>query len=80
MAPLAGRAHDKNPATGGRAKAMPAALVPAALVLVLLSAFSLPETRAQSQSNSAPPSLLDMSITDLMSIDIDSVYGASGFV
>src|ERR1700730_19417428 len=44
-----------------------------ALLLLLNS------THALAQKKSDAPNLLDMSLEDLMSIEIDSVYGASGF-
>jgi outer membrane receptor for ferrienterochelin and colicins len=51
-----------------------------ALILFLLSVVSFFQTHsALAQNKPATPSLLDMSVEDLMLIDIDSVYGASGF-
>src|ERR1700720_4037648 len=51
------------------------ALIP--VVLSLLPLVNAPRTRAQNKSDTRD--LLDMSLEDLMSIEIDSVYGASGF-
>src|SRR4029077_16881785 len=51
-----------------------------ALLLVILSFSTLlysARTRAQSRGDTRD--LLDMSLEDLMSVEIDSVYGASGF-
>ena len=39
----------------------------------------LVSTRASAQKKDENPSLLDMSLEDLMAVEIDSVYGASGF-
>jgi outer membrane receptor for ferrienterochelin and colicins len=51
-----------------------------ALILFLLSVVSFYHTHSVlAQNEPATPSLLDMSVEDLMLIDIDSVYGASGF-
>jgi outer membrane receptor for ferrienterochelin and colicins len=51
-----------------------------ALLLVLLSLLTLfSSPRALAQKKGGTPDLLDMSIEDLMSVEIDSVYGASGF-
>jgi iron complex outermembrane receptor protein len=48
--------------------------------LVLFSLLLLfSSTHALAQKKSGTPDLLDMSLEDLMSIEIDSVYGASGF-
>jgi iron complex outermembrane receptor protein len=48
------------------------------LVLLFLLPFSsTPLTLAQNKGDT--PNLLDMSLEDLMSVEIDSVYGASGF-
>ena len=47
------------------------------LLLWVLPLFN--SARALAQSKPAPPDLLDMSLEDLMSIKIDSVFGASGF-
>ena len=48
--------------------------------LFLLSLICIAYTRgALAQNKPANLSLLDMSVEDLMSIKIDSVYGASGF-
>ena len=61
-------------------KSLIAGAIQRALLLVLLSLltlFSSPLALAQKKSDK--PNLLDMSIEDLMSIEIDSVYGASGF-
>ena len=50
-----------------------------ALILVLLCLLPLlASTRASAQKKDETPNLLDMSLEDLMSIEIDSVYGASG--
>jgi len=50
------------------------------LIAVILSFLPLfNSTGARAQNKSGTPSLLDMSVEDLMLIDIDSVYGASGF-
>jgi outer membrane receptor for ferrienterochelin and colicins len=50
------------------------------MVLVMLSLLPLlSSTHALAQDKPANPSLLDDSLEDLMSIKIDSVYGASGF-
>src|SRR5579864_2018815 len=49
-------------------------------VLVILSLVPLLNSPgAAAQNNRATPGVLDMSLEDLMSIEIDSVYGASGF-
>jgi iron complex outermembrane receptor protein len=51
-----------------------------ALILVLLCLLPLlATTRALAQKKDETPNLLDMSLEDLMALDIDSVYGASGF-
>jgi outer membrane receptor for ferrienterochelin and colicins len=51
-----------------------------ALILILLSVLSLLNfAPALAQSNPAPPNLLDMGLEELMSIEVDTVYGASGF-
>src|ERR1700691_3946854 len=51
-----------------------------ALILVLLCLLPLlAPSQALAQKKDETPSLLDMSLQDLMSIEIDSVYGASGF-
>src|ERR1700732_5055410 len=51
-----------------------------ALILVILSFLPLPNTTpVLAQNKGDTPNLLDMSLEDLMSIEIDSVYGASGF-
>jgi outer membrane receptor for ferrienterochelin and colicins len=61
-----------------RAPAWP--VIQRALVLFLLSIVSFFHTHsALAQNKPVTPSLLDMSLEDLMLIDIDSVYGASGF-
>jgi len=48
------------------------------LAIVSLSAI-LHSQNALAQSKPAGPNVLDLSIEDLMSVDIDTVYGASGF-
>ena len=48
------------------------------MVLVCLLPL-LASTRASAQKKDETPSLLDMSLEDLMAVEIDSVYGASGF-
>ena len=54
--------------------------VQGALILVLLCLLPLLlSTRASAQKKDENPSLLDMSLEDLMAVEIDSVYGASGF-
>src|SRR5579862_6969882 len=51
-----------------------------ALILVVLSLLPVSNsTRALAQNKPATPDLLDKSLEDLMSIEVDSVYGASGF-
>jgi len=51
-----------------------------ALTLFIFSLLLLlNSTHALAQKKSDAPNLLDMSLEDLMSIEIDSVYGASGF-
>jgi len=51
-----------------------------ALILVMLALLSLlSSTRTLAQKKGGTPNLLDMSLEDLMSVEIDSVYGASGF-
>jgi outer membrane receptor for ferrienterochelin and colicins len=51
-----------------------------ALVSAILSVLPLLNTTpALAQNKGDTPNLLDMSLEDLMSIEIDSVYGASGF-
>ena len=47
------------------------------VLLFLLPFSSTPLTLAQNKGDT--PNLLDMSLEDLMSVEIDSVYGASGF-
>jgi outer membrane receptor for ferrienterochelin and colicins len=59
----------------GRARALQQAII---LVMVSLLPLSR-STRALAQDTSATPNLLDKSLEDLMSIEVDSVYGASGF-
>jgi outer membrane receptor for ferrienterochelin and colicins len=50
------------------------------IILVVLSLLPfLTTTRALAQDKPANPSLLDDTLEDLMSIEIDTVYGASGF-
>lgn len=49
------------------------------IVLVLLFLPILNSQNAFAQAKAATPNVLDMSVEDLMSIEIDSVYGASGF-
>src|ERR1700694_2150247 len=54
--------------------------VQGALILVLLCLLPpLASTRAWAQKKDETPNLLDMSLEDLMAVEIDSVYGASGF-
>jgi outer membrane receptor for ferrienterochelin and colicins len=49
-------------------------------ILIILSVLPLLNSpRATAQNKPATPNVLDMSLEDLMSIEIDSVYGASGF-
>ena len=48
------------------------------LIMLSIPALMNP-TRVLAQSKPAPPDLLDMSLEELMAIEIDSVYGASGF-
>jgi outer membrane receptor for ferrienterochelin and colicins len=48
-----------------------------AIILSLLSLLASP--RVSAQNKPATPNVLDMSLEDLMTIEIDSVYGASGF-
>src|SRR3984885_9534136 len=51
-----------------------------ATILVVLSLLPLlSSTSALGQDKLPPPDLFDKSLEDLMSIEIDSVYGASGF-
>jgi outer membrane receptor for ferrienterochelin and colicins len=51
-----------------------------AIILVVFSLLPLlSSTHALAQDNPPPPDLLDKSLEDLMSIEIDTVYGASGF-
>src|SRR6202165_2940409 len=50
------------------------------LISVILSFLPLLNTTpVLAQNKGDTPNLLDMSVEDLMSIEIDSVYGASGF-
>ncbi len=49
----------------------------AVVILSFLPVFNTLSALAQTKPNT--PSLLDLSVEDLMLIDIDSVYGASGF-
>src|ERR1700735_4914329 len=50
-----------------------------ALILIVLALLPLlGSTSALAQDKPSPPDLLDKSLEDLMSIEIDSVYGASG--
>jgi outer membrane receptor for ferrienterochelin and colicins len=54
--------------------------VQVALFLAVVSLLPLPHSaRALAQSQPATPNLLDMTLDQLMAIEIDSVYGASGF-
>src|ERR1700736_6049040 len=54
--------------------------VPRSLISVILSFLPLLNTTpVLAQNKDDTPNLLDMSLEDLMSIEIDSVYGASGF-
>jgi outer membrane receptor for ferrienterochelin and colicins len=54
--------------------------VQGAFILVLVCLLPLlASTRASAQKKDETPSLLDMSLEDLMAVEIDSVYGASGF-
>src|SRR3984893_10293072 len=50
---------------------------PVSVILALLALLNT--TPALAQDKATIPNLLDMSLEDLMSIEIDSVYGASGF-
>jgi len=51
-----------------------------ALIVVLVSLLPILHSQnAMAQTKPATPNVLDMSLEDLMSIEIDSVYGASGF-
>ena len=51
-----------------------------ALILVVVSLMPILHSQnALAQTKAAGPNVLDLSLEDLMSIDIDSVYGASGF-
>src|ERR1700730_8483152 len=50
---------------------------PVSVILSLLALLNT--TPALAQNKGDTPNLLDMSLEDLMSIEIDSVYGASGF-
>ena len=50
-----------------------------AISLVLLFLALVNPTRVLAQNTRAPTSLADMSLEELMSISVDSVYGASGF-
>jgi outer membrane receptor for ferrienterochelin and colicins len=55
-------------------------MVPRALILVPLCLLPLlVSTRTLAQKKDETPNLLDMSIEDLMAVEVDSVYGASGF-
>jgi outer membrane receptor for ferrienterochelin and colicins len=69
----------KGLTTGGsRPPGWPA--VQRSLISVVLSLLPLLNTTAVlAQNKGDTPNLLDMSLEDLMSIEIDSVYGASGF-
>src|SRR5579862_977538 len=50
------------------------------LILIVLSLLHfMNPMRALAQDKPPPPGLLDKSLEDLMSIEIDTVYGASGF-
>lgn len=79
----------RSPAeAAGRAKGFGAGLAQSSgwptvqrlLILVLLSLLPLVSaTLTLAQNKGDTPNLLDMSLEDLMSIEIDSVYGASGF-
>src|SRR3984885_7876390 len=48
-------------------------------VVILLLLLAINSTRILAQNGSAPPDLLDKSLDDLMKIEIDTVYGASGY-
>ena len=51
-----------------------------AVIVVLVSLLPILHSQnAMAQTNPATPNVLDMSLEDLMSIEVDSVYGASGF-
>jgi outer membrane receptor for ferrienterochelin and colicins len=71
-----------KPRSSGRRRSHPAGirLVQQALILVSLCLLPLlASTRALAQKKDETPSLLDMSLEDLMAVEVDSVYGASGF-
>jgi outer membrane receptor for ferrienterochelin and colicins len=54
--------------------------VPRALMLVLLCLLPLfASTRARAQKKDETPNVIDMSLEELMALDIDSVSGVSGF-
>jgi outer membrane receptor for ferrienterochelin and colicins len=50
----------------------------AALLLISLVVAVTPG-RIRAQDKSAPPDVMDMSLEDLLKVEIDSVYGASGY-
>ena len=55
-------------------------VVQRALILLILSLLPLlSSVRVLAQNQSATPDLLDKSLEDLMAIQVDSVYGVSGF-
>jgi outer membrane receptor for ferrienterochelin and colicins len=74
-----GARKPKSLGTGcSRPSAWPA--VQRSLISVILSFLPLRNTTpVLAQNKGDTPNLLDMSLEDLMSIEIDSVYGASGF-
>lgn len=48
-------------------------------LMTVISAMSTAGSGVGAQSNTPPPDLMSMSLEQLMTLDIDSVYGASGY-
>src|SRR5580700_4398532 len=58
----------------------PRAVTPGSMVSIVLALlYPLVTTQALAQETPSSPSLTDLSIEELMSLRIESVYGASGF-
>jgi len=71
-----------KPTSCGRRWSHPAGIRVVQRALILVTLFLLPllaSSRAMAQKKDQTPNLLDMSLEDLMAVDVDSVYGASGF-
>ena len=71
-----------KPTSCGRRWSHPAGIRVVQRALILVTLFLLPllaSSRAMAQKKDQTPNLLDMSLEDLMAVEVDSVYGASGF-